>query len=182
MAGNPYKTYAEDYYSFHEPEEGVHKTLAGHDVIIKLNGYDVGRAQSISGTRDFGIEQVMEIGSMKPQEFVPLRFSGSLTLERYFVRNDDLLKILKNRNISFDLSKEGLILLHSVTGFEIEIRDKYTHKLIRKYEKCVFSSTDETIAAAGIAGERATIIYADARGDDSDLSASASAGVGVGVS
>jgi len=166
MVGNPYETYTEDYYSYHTTAAGgVHKTLAGHDVIIKLNGYEVGRAQSISGTRDFGIEQVMEIGSMKPQEFVPLRFSGSLTLERYFVRNDDLLKILKNRNIPFDLSKEGLILLHSVTGFEIEIRDKYTSKLIRAYENCVFSSTDETIAAAGIAGERATIVYSEARGD-----------------
>ncbi len=166
MVGNPYETYTEDYYSYHTTAEGgVHKTLAGHDVIITLNGYEVGRAQSISGTRDFGIEQVMEVGSMKPQEFVPLRFSGSITLERYLVRNDDLLKILKNRSIPYDLSKEGLILLHSVSGFGIEVRDKYTGKLIRAYEKCVFSSSDETIAAAGIAGERATIIYADARGD-----------------
>ncbi len=182
MAGNPYETYAENYYSYHTPEGGVHKTLAGHDVIIKLEGYEVGRAQSISGSRDFGIEQVMEIGSIKPQEFTPLRFSGSLTLERYFVRNDDLLKILKNRGIPFDLSKEGLILLHSVTGFEIEIRDKYTGKLIRAFENCVLSSTDETIAAAGIAGERATIVYSEARGDTgttNNLSETASSGAGA---
>lgn len=161
---NRYLTHADKYYSYHQPAEGmVHKTLAGHDVIIKLGGVEVGRAQSISGTRDFGIEPVMEIGSMKPQEFVPLRFSGSITLERYFVRNDDLMQVLNRANIPFDLSQEGYILLHSVRGFEIEIRDKYTNDLIRSYQNCVFSSSDETIAAAGIAGERATIVYSEAR-------------------
>jgi len=164
MADNLYETYADQYYSYHDPLPGnVHKTLAGHDVIIKLNGQEVGRAQSISGTRDFGIEQIMEVGSMKPQEFVPLRFSGSITLERYLVRNDDLINVLHRAGIPFSLSQEGLILLHSVTGFTIEIRDKYTKELIRSYENCVFSSSDETVAAAGIAGERATIVYSEAR-------------------
>lgn len=164
MADNFYETYADKYYSYHEPAFGnVHKTIAGHDVIIKLEGQEVGRAQSISGTRDFGIEQVMEVGSMKPQEFVPLRFSGSLTLERYLVRHDDLINVLHRGGIPFSLSQEGQILLHSVTGFTIEVKDKYTGDLIRSYENCVFSSSDETVAAAGIAGERATIVYSEAR-------------------
>ncbi len=165
MANSDYLTYADTYYSYHEPATGdVHKTLAGHDVLIYLDGQEIGRAQSISGTIDFGVEPVMEIGSMKPQEFVPLRYSGSITLERYLVRNDDLVKVLDRANIPFDLSQEGYILLHSITGFEIMVKDKYTNDVIRSYRNCVFSSTDETVTAAGIGGERATILFSEVVG------------------
>lgn len=166
MANSNYLTYADNYYSYHEPANGnVHKTLAGHDVLILLEGEEIGRAQSLSGTIDFGIEPVMEVGSMKPQEFVPLRYSGTLTLERYLVRNDDLVNVLNRTKIPFDLSQEGYILLHSITGFEIMVRDKYTHDVIRCYRNCVFSSTDETITAAGIGGERATIQFSEVIGN-----------------
>ena len=41
---------------------------SGNTVSIRINGIEVGRAQSLSAQREFGTEGVYEIGSLMPQE------------------------------------------------------------------------------------------------------------------
>jgi len=200
-----YATTAQDYYDYfgqegigtqggHAVPEGLHRVVGAHEIKIYIQhpkdpgkSYLIGRAQRLSARRDFGTELVYEIGSMKPQEAVPLRYEGTLDLERYFVRIDDLKGVMEAIGIPFSLSHEGKILEHSTFGFVIDVTDKYTGKIIRRYRNCVIRSCDEEIRAGAIVGETMSLYYSECQ-DDSEISkgnlqgsATASAGVGVGA-
>ncbi len=168
MAYNPgaYNNNPDYYDYFTNTADGYHRSLGGHDIVLTLqtpSGHNrpIGRAQSLAGRRDFGVEQVYEIGSMKPQEFVPLRYSGSITLNRYLIREEDLVGLLKATQTPFSLSNEGKILLQSVRGLSVEVRDQYTGKIIRKYRNCVVSACDEDFRAGAIRGETMTLLYSE---------------------
>jgi len=159
----------QDYWDYFEnTRDGYHRSLGGHDILLAIetpppNGIaaTIGRAQSLAGRRDFGLEQVYELGSMKPQEFVPLRYTGSITLNRYLIRGQDLVELLKSIGTPFSLSDEGKILLQSVRGLSVEVRDKYTDRIIRKYSNCVVSTCDEDFRAGAICGETMTLLYSE---------------------
>lgn len=68
-------------------EQTVH---AGHTISIKYKGATIGRIQGFDGERSYGTQGVYEIGSIMPQEHIPLRYEGSLSVERFFVRKSDL--------------------------------------------------------------------------------------------
>lgn len=68
-------------------EQTVH---AGHTISIKYKGVTIGRIQGFDGERSYGTQGVYEIGSIMPQEHIPLRYEGSLSVERFFVRKADL--------------------------------------------------------------------------------------------
>lgn len=167
---------------FYRTTSNTHRVIGGHDIIITIGGYAIGRAQAITSTIDFGIEPVFEIGSMKPREFVPMRYNGQLTLERYLIREGDLIWVLKNKvkglttansegqsdtsNLEYDfsLSDEGKILLNSIAGIQIIVKDKYSATNVessglRAYNNCVFASYDCDFRAGALAGERATVYY-----------------------
>lgn len=163
---------------FYRTTTNTHRVIGGHDIIITIGGYAIGRAQAITSTIDFGIEPVFELGSMKPREFVPMRYNGQLTLERYLIREGDLIWVLKNKakglttrqgdtsNLQYDfsLSDEGKILLNSIAGIQIIVKDKYSSTNVessglRAYNNCVFASYDCDFRAGALAGERATVYY-----------------------
>lgn len=177
------------------PEGGLHRTISAHEILIAIANpkggegteFIVGRAQRLSARRDFGTEAVYEIGSMKPQEFVPLRYEGTIDLERYLVRIHDLKGVLSRIGIPFSLSHEGKLLKHSTFGFDIIVRDKYTGKVIRKYRNCVVRNCDEDIRAGAIVGETMSLFYSECQ-DHADIiqsptqgTATASSGIGAGV-
>lgn len=191
---------------FYRTTSDTHRVIGGHDIIITIGGYAIGRAQAITSTIDFGIEPVFEIGSMKPREFVPMRYNGQLTLERYLIREGDLIWVLKNRakglatenskgqsntsNLKYDfsLSDEGKILLNSIAGIQIIVKDKYSKTNVessglRAYNNCVFASYDCDFRAGALAGERATVYYTEVvtPADKSSLSATAVGGAGAGA-
>ena len=64
----------------------------GATVKLMINGMVVGRAQGLDARRSYGTEGVYEIGSIMPQEHVYQRYEGSITLERFLMKNDDLVK------------------------------------------------------------------------------------------
>jgi len=148
-------------------KKGIHRVVSAHEIFIYLQNpkggspHLIGRAQRLSARRDFGTELVYEIGSMKPQEAVPLRYEGTIDLERYFVRLDDLKGALDQIGIPFSLSHEGRILEHSTFGFTITVKDKYTREIIREYRNCVVRSCDEEIRAGAIVGETMSLYYSE---------------------
>ena len=154
------------YGGTYTPEGKLHRSISAHEIILFIIGpndkeYPIGRAQRLSARRDFGTEPVFEIGSMKPQEFVPLRYEGTVDLERYLVRLDDLKGIMDRVGIKFSLSDEGKILTHSTLGFNIRVQDKYNDKIIREYKNCVVRSCDEEIRAGAIVGETMSLYYSE---------------------
>jgi hypothetical protein len=66
---------------------------AGHTIRLKIDGKEVGRAQSIDGRRSFGQEAQYELGSIMPQEHTALRYEGTVTLDKFKIRKKSLKDI-----------------------------------------------------------------------------------------
>ncbi len=128
-------------------KQSVH---SGHTINIRVGAAIVGRAQGIDGERSFGTEGVYEIGSIMPQEHVNNRYEGSINMERFFVRKNDLKKA--------GLASVGEEVLQKDV-ITIEIVDKYTGAVVRSYHGCTIVTYRETFRVNSIAGENATWTY-----------------------
>lgn len=138
-------------------EQTVH---AGHTINLRVGTTIVGRAQGVDGERNFGTEGIYEIGDIMPVEHVNLRYEGSVNIERFFVRDNDLKK-LGIVSIGAEVLTKGTIT--------IEIIDKYSKNIVRSYHGCTITTYRETFRANSIAGENATFAYLFAKNGDPDL-------------
>lgn len=130
-----------------EAKQTVH---SGNTILIKYKGTTIGRAQSLDGKRSFGTEGVYEIGSIMPQEHIEQRYEGTISLERFLIRESDMAKL--------GLSALGEeILRHDI--LDIELIDKNTNKTVRVYRGCTCVDYTETIRVGAIAGENASFQY-----------------------
>ncbi len=127
---------------------------AGHTIVLKIKGERVGRIQGGDGRRSFGQEGVYEIGSIMPQEHVPLRYEGSFTVDRFYVSKKDLAK-LEMTALGEEVLKMDLL--------DIEVLDKATGSTVRVYEGCSIQDYSESFRANAIAGENATFVYLNSR-------------------
>lgn len=123
---------------------------SGHTINIRIGSTIVGRMQGIDGERSFGTEPIYEIGSIMPQEHVHNRYEGSINCERFFVRNNDLVKV-GMASLGEEVLKKDVIT--------VEIVDKYTGKIVRSYHGCSIVTYRETFRTNSIAGENATFSY-----------------------
>lgn len=124
----------------------------GHSILIKVKGNVVGRAQGLDARRSFGTEGVYEIGSIMPQEHIPLKYEGTATLERFMLKKSSLREI--------GLASLGEDVLNKDI-FDFEVIDKLTGKMIRVYRSCTISDYTETFKVGAICGENATFQYLD---------------------
>ncbi len=124
--------------------------VTGATVLLKINGRQVGRAQSLDPRISFGTEGVYEIGSIMPQEHVQNRYEGSFTLERYMLRNENLASV-GYIGLGEDILKKDII--------DIEVINKWDNKTLRVYRGCTFSDYTSTVRANAIAGENATVQF-----------------------
>ena len=127
---------------------------AGHTILMKIDGQEVGRIQAGDGRRSFGQEGVYEIGSIMPQEHVPVRYEGGFTCDRFYMRKKDLATI-GLAALGEDILKMDVI--------DIEIIDKYTGQTVRVYEGCSLQDYTENFRVNAIAGENASWVYLNAR-------------------
>lgn len=123
---------------------------AGHTIRLKIDGKEVGRAQSISGRRSFGTEGQYEIGSILPQEHVPLKFDGSVSLEKFRIRKKSLKEL--------GLTAYGVGILN-LNVIDIEVTDRFTNDIIIVYRGCTLQECSEDFRANAMAGENATWLY-----------------------
>lgn len=122
----------------------------GATVKLMINGMVVGRAQGLDARRSYGTEGVYEIGSIMPQEHVYQRYEGSITLERFLMKNDDLVKA----GVA-DLG-EGILNKDII---DIAVVSKLTGETIRAYRGCTASEYTENFRVGAISGENATFYY-----------------------
>jgi hypothetical protein len=148
---------------------GDHSVHAGHTISIQVNGREVGRGQGFSARRGFRPDGVYQIGSIYPQEHVPLRYECTITLDRFLIRKKELLGAT-SANIG-NLKEEGFAAIGTgdIDGpggdimamdlFDIVIRDKFDATgLVRRYIDCTLVDYAETVRANAIAGENATFV------------------------
>lgn len=142
---------------------------AGHTIKIKIDGMEVGRIQGGEGRRSFGQEGIYEIGSIMPQEHVPLRYEGGFTVDRFYVRQKDLAHL--------GLASLGEEVLQ-MDVIDIEVIDNITGTTVRVYEGCSLQDYSETFRVNAIAGENASFVYLNARGSGASALSGGSAGGG----
>jgi hypothetical protein len=130
------------------------QTHAGHTILIKIDGQEVGRIQSGDGDVSFGQEGVYEIGSIMPQEHVPLRYEGGFTVEKFLIRKKSLA------NMGLAALGEDILKMDVI---DIEVLDKYTGDTVVVYEGCSLQSYRRSFRANALAGENASWVYLNSR-------------------
>lgn len=123
---------------------------SGCTVLIKVKGAVIGRAQALDGRRSFGTEGVYEIGSIMPQEHINNRYEGTVSLERFLIKKDDMAKV--------GLAALGEEIL-TTDIIDIEVIDKSTGDTIRCYRGCTCVDYSENFRVGAISGENASWQY-----------------------
>jgi hypothetical protein len=129
------------------------RSVSGNIIRLKIDGKEVGRAQSIDARASFGQEGQYEIGSIMPVEHVALRYEGSVTVDKFRIRKSSLADL--------GLAKFGVGIL-KMGVINIEITDRYTNEIIEVYRGCSLNEYSRSHRANAISGENATWMYLSA--------------------
>jgi hypothetical protein len=120
---------------------------SGHQVSIKVDGKEIGAARGLNMNQDFGVEPAHVIGTIMPIEHTPQRWSGTVELDKFFIRRDVGVKA------NVDLSSEGVLIIQPV---DIEAIDKQSGETVFIAQGCTLQSSGVQISANAYIGERAT--------------------------
>lgn len=123
---------------------------SGNTVELYIAGKAVGRAQSISAEADWGTEVIHELGTIMGTEAVPLRFEGTVTLNRMRIRKNDLVKA-GIVSLGADILEKGVI--------DIVVKDRYSGQVLEAYMGASLSRKTTDIRANEIIAEEATFVY-----------------------
>jgi hypothetical protein len=121
---------------------------SGHNIVISIGGNEVGGARSIRISQDFGVEPAHVIGTNAPVEHVPQRWSGTVNLEKFFIRKD-MLGIATN----MDISGPGILKTETV---DIVVQDKDSGKTILRALGCTMQNSDINVQANAFTSESAS--------------------------
>ena len=122
----------------------------GNTVYLMVANKIIGRAQSISGERQYGTQGVYELGSIMPQEHVYLRYEGTITLERFRMKKESLDQ-LGLAALGEDILQRDII--------DIVVMDSLTKEVVVTYYGCSCSSLTESFSVGEIAGENASFMF-----------------------
>lgn len=112
----------------------------------------VGRAQSLTANRSFGTEGVYEIGSIMPQEHVYLKYSGSVSLERFRMISNNLA----SATMGIAALGEDILQKDIVT---INVFDSVTKNLVESFYGCSASSYNTSYRANSIVTESIEMLF-----------------------
>lgn len=97
---------------------------SANTVYFMIKNVPIARAQSISAERSFGTTGVYQIGSIMPQEHVYLRYEGSVTVERFRMKKENLAAL------GFAALGEEVLKMDIL---DIVLYDNYTQEVIVAY-------------------------------------------------
>lgn len=112
----------------------------------------VGRAQSLTANRSFGTEGVYEIGSIMPAEHVYLKYSGSVSLERFRMISNNLA----SATMGIAALGEDILQKDIVT---INVFDSVTKNLVESFYGCSASSYNTSYRANSIVTESIEMLF-----------------------
>lgn len=114
----------------------------------------IGRAQSLTANRQYGTEGVYEIGSIMPHEHVYLKYTGTLTLERFRTVGDSL------SSKKIDLARLGSDIL-TKDVVTIAVIDSVTRGVLEAFYGCSAQSYSTSYRANSIVTENISFFYLD---------------------
>ena len=112
----------------------------------------VGRAQSLTANRSFGTEGVYEIGSIMPAEHVYLKYSGSISLERFRMISNNLA----SATMGIAALGEDILQKDIIT---INVFDSVTKNLVESFYGCSASSYNTSYRANSIVTESIEMLF-----------------------
>lgn len=122
----------------------------GNTIYLMIKTTPIGRAQSLSAERSFGTEGVYEIGSIMPQEHVFLKYTGTVNLERFRMKNQSLA------TLGFAALGEEVLNIDIV---DIVTVDNLTNEVIIAYRGCSINNYSESYRANEITTESSQFFY-----------------------
>lgn len=114
----------------------------------------IARAQSLTANRSYGTEGVYEIGSIMPHEHVYLKYTGSLTLERFRMVKENLA------SQKMDIAHLGEDILQADV-LTISVIDSITNMTVEAFYGCSASSYNTSYRANQIVSESIEFLYLD---------------------
>lgn len=112
----------------------------------------IARAQSLTADRNFGTEGVYELGSIMPAEHVYLKYTGTLTLERFRMVADNLAsQTMQIARLGEDILQQDIIT--------INIMDSVTRGVVESFFGCTASSYNTAYRASQIVSESINFFY-----------------------
>lgn len=114
----------------------------------------IGRAQTLTANRAFGTEGVYELGSIMPAEHVYLKYTGTLTLERFRMTRDNLAsQTMQIARMGADILQQDVI--------NITVYDSVTHAVVENFKGCSASQYNTAYRANQIVTESIDFMYLD---------------------
>ena len=112
----------------------------------------IARAQSLTADRNYGTEGVYELGSIMPAEHVYLKYTGTLTLERFRMVADNLAsQTMQIARLGEDILQQDIIT--------INIMDSVTRGVVESFFGCTASSYNTSYRASQIVSESINFFY-----------------------
>lgn len=121
-------------------------------IYIMAKNHLIARAQSLTANRSYGTEGVYEIGSIMPREHVYLKYTGSLTLERFRMVRDNLA------SQQMDIAHLGEDILQADI-LTISVMDSVTKMVAEAFYGCSASSYNTSYRANQIVSESIEFLY-----------------------
>ena len=129
---------------------------SGNNIIITLDGHQVGVMKSLSCNDDYSPEPVTGIGDIHVQEHVPTVARHSLSASVVVLKTKSLRQ-LGVAAINGDWMLQGLV-------FDIVMFDKQNGTVLRKYMGCTYASGSMDVSANAIVMESASFMALDVSG------------------
>ena len=124
----------------------------GNRIYIQIKNHVIARAQSLSGSRSYGTQGIYQIGSIMPQEHVYLKYTGTISLERFRMIKDNLA------SATMDIARLGEDIL-TQDILDINVVDALTKQLSISYRGCTANSYAENTRANEVVSENIEFSY-----------------------
>lgn len=132
--------------------EASQTVSTGNRIYIMAKNTLIGRAQSLTADVSFGTEGVYELGSIMPQEHVYLKYTGTVTLERFRMID------LNFANASLGIAALGEDILQKDV-IDINVMDDITKGVIETYRGCTADSHNTSMRANQIVTENMRFFF-----------------------
>ncbi len=128
------------------------KVNTANRIYVMAQNHLVARAQSLTANRAYGTQGVYEIGSIMPQEHVYLKYTGTLTLERFRMVRDNLAsQTMQIARLGEDILQQDIIT--------INVMDSVTRGLVETFWGCTASQYNTAYRANQIVTESIDFMY-----------------------
>lgn len=112
----------------------------------------IARAQTLTANRNYGTEGVYELGSIMPAEHVYLKYTGTLTLERFRMVADNMAsKKLDLARLGEDILQKDIVT--------INVMDSVTKGVVESFFGCTASQYNTSYRANQIVTESIDFFY-----------------------